>query len=333
MGANTEIMKPAAMPKRAVMRKLYACIVMLLLAYTGNAQQNLQFSQYIFNELSVNPAVAGNKEDWYLNAIYRQQWAGFPGAPRTGGVSVDGLVRGDDNDRRVGIGVQMMMDNLGPQHAYSIYGSYAYRIPMDEENLSRLCLGLGIGVTQYGIDGSTFMYTDANDPVIPVAPAASIAPDARFGIYYYSPQFYFGLSVMDLLSTYTNTSYSWKGYKFETIRKTQHIYLTGGTLIPFSENFQLKPSLMVKTDMKGPLSIDFNSFLLIGEGAKLWVGGSYRTTSNVSIMGVFNAPRFRLGYSYDMNMSKLTGTGPSHEISIGILFPSGRNDDADPRYF
>ncbi|GAA0549364.1 PorP/SprF family type IX secretion system membrane protein [Chitinophaga japonensis] len=314
------------------MRKItYIGLLLLGLRMSGAAQQNIQFSQYIFNELSVNPAYAGNKEDWYVNAVYRQQWAGFPGAPRTGSFSVDGLFRGDDNDRRVGIGLQASMDALGPQGAFSLYGSYAYRIPMDYDGTSRLCLGIGLGVTQYRIDGATFEYADENDPAIPVAAAASIAPDARFGLYYYSSGFYLGLSVMDLLSSYSNMSYSWKGYKFETIKKTQHVYLSGGTIFAFSENFKMKPSLMVKTDLKGPISIDFNSFLIVAE--KFWVGGSYRTTNNASIMAVFNGPTFRLGYAYDMNMSNLAGAGPSHEISLGILFPSGRNDDADPRYF
>ncbi len=313
------------------MRTISICTLLLLLCFSSMAQQNIQFSQYIFNELTINPAYAGNKEDWYLNTTYRQQWSGIPGAPRTGGISVDGLFRGDDNDRRVGIGVQAMMDALGPQRAYSFYGNYAYRIPVDEEGTSRFSLGVGIGVTQYSIDGTTFEYTDDSDAAIPVAAAASIAPDARFGLYYYSSNFYMGLSVMDLLSSYTNTSYSWKGYKFETIKKTPHIYLSGGTLFTFSDNFKLRPSLMVKSDMKGPINIDFNSFLIVAD--KVWVGGSYRTTSNASIMAVFNTPKFRLGYSYDLNMSNLAGAGPSHELSIGILFPSGRNDDADPRYF
>jgi hypothetical protein len=89
---------------------------------------------------------------------------------------------------------------------------------------------------------------------------------------------------------------------------------------------------MIKTDLKGPVSIDLNTFMLIGQ--KLWVGGSYRTTNNASIMVEFNASsNFRIGYAYDLNMSQLTGSGGSHEISIGILFPSGRNDDAEQRYF
>lgn len=331
MGGNTEIVNRLAAPGRRLPRAIYICILLLGLGITSTAQQNIQFSQYIFNELTINPAYAGNKEDWYLNTSYRQQWSGIPGAPRTGSVSVDGLVRGDDNDRRVGVGLQAMMDALGPQSSLSFYGSYAYRIPMDEEGLSRLSLGVGIGVTQYKIDGSTFQYTDQNDVAIPVAAAASIAPDARFGLYYYNPNFYLGLSFMDLLSSYTNTSYSWKGYKFETIKKAPHIYLSGGTLFTFSDNFKLKPSLMIKSDLKGPINIDFNSFLIVAD--KVWVGGSYRTTSNASIMAVFNIPKFRLGYSYDLNMSNLAGAGPSHEISLGILFPSGRNDDADPRYF
>src|SRR6516225_5475428 len=80
------------------------------------AQQNLQFSQYIFNMLSVNPAYAGYKEDLYANAIYRKQWVNFPGGPQTGGVSVDGALNAS-RDARVGLGMQILYDKLGPQDA------------------------------------------------------------------------------------------------------------------------------------------------------------------------------------------------------------------------
>lgn len=118
--------------------KIYMLVLLLAAAaLPSRAQQNVQFSQYIFNGLSVNPAYAGYKQDWYVNTIYRHQWAGFPGAPRTGGVSVDGLTGA--NDGKVGVGAQMMFDKLGPQEALSLYLNYAYRIPLDDEDTRRLC--------------------------------------------------------------------------------------------------------------------------------------------------------------------------------------------------
>ncbi len=328
--------------------KAWFAAIALTASMQVKAQQNIQFSQYVFNGLSVNPAYAGYKGDWYLNTFYRHQWAGFPGAPRTGGVSLDGLTNASDD--KVGVGMQMMFDRTGPQEALSLYGSYAYRIPLDNEDTRRLCLGIGAGVTQYGIDGTALQYVDNADEAIPVGKVTRWIPDARFGIYYYTPSFYAGLSVMDLFSLYTDGSrYSWKGNAYETIRKTQHTYFTAGTVFNLSENLKLKPSMMWKEDFKGPSSLDLNAFLLIAE--KLWVGGSYRTSiklwnkanldarlqqvnaANV-ILEYFIGNRFRLGYSYDLNVNRMANyQAGSHEISIGVLFPSKRYNISNPRYF
>ncbi|RFS21939.1 type IX secretion system membrane protein PorP/SprF [Chitinophaga silvatica] len=328
--------------------KTYFLGLMLLTGISTYAQQNVQFSQYAFNGLTVNPAYAGYKENWYLNAAYRHQWAGFPGAPRTGGVSVDGLTNASDN--RVGVGLQMLFDQTGPQQSGSLYGSYAYRIPLDDENTRRLCLGLGGGITQYSIDGTAMAFVDNNDETIPTGKVSKWVPDARFGIYYYTPSFYLGASVMDLFSLYTSaTRYSWKGYSYDVIRKTQHMYITAGTVINLNESMKLKPSFMIKEDFKGPTSLDLNAFLLLSE--KLWLGGSYRTSMKVwnkknldprlqqvnaaSAMAEFYATeQLRIGYAYDLNVNKMAGyQGGSHEISIGFLFPSKHYSITNPRYF
>lgn len=328
--------------------KTWLTAILLAAGMQVKAQQNIQFSQYVFNGLSVNPAYAGYKGDWYLNTIYRHQWAGFPGAPRTGAISLDGLTNASDN--KVGVGVQMMFDKTGPQEALSLYGSYAYRISLDNEDTRRLCLGIGGGVTQYGIDGTALQYVDNNDEAIPVGKVTRWMPDARFGIYYYTPSFYVGVSVMDLFALYTDGSrYSWKGNTYETILKTQHTYLTAGTVINLSDDLKIKPTLMWKEDFKGPSSIDLNAFLLISE--KLWVGGSYRTSmklwnkSNLDrrlqevnaasiILEYYMGDRFRFGYSYDLNVNGMANyQAGSHELSIGILFPSKKYNVSNPRYF
>jgi type IX secretion system PorP/SprF family membrane protein len=327
-----------------------AAVIMLLLILGGRAvaQQNIQFSQYVFNGLSINPAYAGYKEDLYLNAVYRHQWAGFPGAPRTGGISLDGVTAASDD--KVGLGLQLLFDKLGPQEALSLYGSYSYRIPLDDEGTRRLCLGIGGGVTQYSIDGTALQYIDNDDVALPTGKKSVWVPDARFGIYYYTPRFYAGASIMDLFSLYTDASrYSWKGNNYSTIRKTQHLYVTAGTMIPLGEHFQLKPSFLVKEDFKGPTNLDLNAFLLIDE--RLWVGASYRTDIGLwnktqlqkdlneldaaSVMLEYYATeKLRIGYSYDLNVNKMAGyQGGSHEISLGFLFPSKRYTVQNPRYF
>jgi type IX secretion system PorP/SprF family membrane protein len=322
----------------------YVSILLLLLAGQAQAQQTVQFSQYVFNGLSVNPAYAGYKEQLYINTTYRHQWTGIPGAPRTGGISIDGPTR----ENRVGLGLQAMVDFMGPQQAFSLYGSYAYRIPLDEDGTRRLCLGLGIGVTQYSLDGKALIAREADDPTVPTGKVNTLAPDARFGIYYYTPSFYLGVAVMDLFSAYTENGYFWKGYNFGTIRKTQHVYLTTGGMFYLSDHLRLKPSLLIKEDFKGPTGVDLNTFLQIDN--LLWIGGSYRlnprlwknklpdnlevSNSASAIVEYFVSEKLRIGYSYDLNINKLAGyQGGSHEISVGVSFPTKKSQVTNPRYF
>lgn len=336
--------------KRTVMclRKGLYTGLLIIAGLRAGAQQNVQFSQYVFNGLSVNPAYAGYKDAWYLNTIYRKQWTGFPGAPVTGGVSYDGPFRPLGTGAGIGLGVQLMADMVGPQKSYSLYGSYAYRIPLDAEQTRRLSFGLAVGVTQYHLEGNTLAYFDGDDPVFPGGSVNAYTPDARFGVYYSSPSFYAGLSMMDLFSRYTSTKYAWKGYNYQNIRKSQHIYLTTGVMLPLSEHLQLKPSLMIKDDFKGPTNLDVNAMLLIDR--VLWIGGSFRTAVPVwkkqlpngleslnaasAIVEYYIGGKWRIGYAYDLNINELAGTqGGSHEISIGILFPQKKFSTSSPRYF
>jgi type IX secretion system PorP/SprF family membrane protein len=313
------------------------------------AQQNLQFSQYAFNMLAVNPAYAGYKEDIFANAIYRKQWVDFPGGPQTGGISIDGALNAS-RDNRVGLGFQVMYDKLGPQDATSIYGMYSYRIPLNEDGDRRLCIGVGAGVTQYGIDGNALKYIDDNDMAIPMGRASTWIPDARFGIYYYTSKFYAGASVMDLFSLYTDaTRYYWKGYQYKTIRKTQHLYVNVGAMFDLSEQVKFKPSLLVKEDFKGPTNLDITAMFLIAD--KLWAGASYRTGVKIwnkpaladdleqldaaSVIVQFNITnQLRLGYSYDLMVNKMASfQSGSHEISLGFLFPGKKARVISPRYF
>lgn len=314
------------------------------------AQQDIQFSQYVFNGLAVNPAYAGYKGDTYLNTMYRKQWVGIPGAPQTAFVSVDGLLK--VKEEKVGIGGQVMWDKLGPQESLSAYGSYAYRIPLDPTGQRRLCLGISAGITQYSLDGTMLSYTDPNDPELPNVKVSTIVPDANFGVYYYTPSFYAGVSLLDLfsLNQERNIYYS-GGYSYATLRKSPHMYITAGTVFKLSDEVTLKPSVMVKEDFKGPTSLDINLLALLAE--KLWIGGSYRTGINFTsksgyqsnlessaavslMMEFFATDNLRIGYAYDFTTNGLSNyQSGSHEISIGIVLPSKSNTDRmmHPRYF
>src|SRR5690606_26502764 len=155
---------------------------------SAQAQQNIQFTQYIFNSISVNPAYAGYKEEWFAQLALRRQWTGLDGAPQTGQLSIDGVV--NPEKKNVGLGLQITADKLGAQAASSVYLNYAYRLRLNLEDTERLSFGIGAGMTQYSLDGTRLEPGpgDEYDPILLNGKISSFVPDVRFGVYYYNPK-------------------------------------------------------------------------------------------------------------------------------------------------
>lgn len=325
-----------------VKRRLQFILFLLMgICIKSYAQQGIQFSQYSFTGLTVNPAYAGYKEDWTLNMVSRLQWTGIPGAPRTGAVSIDGLT--DDIYKNVGLGAVVTVDQLGPQTTSSAYFNYSYRLQLDEEDTHRLSFGLGFGVSQYSLDQSKFTANDGSDPLLGAGVINKIAPDFRFGVFYNSPSFYVGGSVLNLLAD--------ADFKDNTtvIREARTFYLTSGYMMPITQSLDWKPSILIKEDFKGPTNVDLSTNFLLGKA--LWLGASYRTgvrawnksalqgsLSNydaiVGMVQYYVSDRFRIGYSYDYSMSKLaTSQNGTHELSLGISFSRRKERILSPRYF
>lgn len=315
-----------------------------------NAQQNIQFTQYVFNSMSVNPAYAGYKEELFAQLGLRSQWVDLEGAPQTGLLSLDGLF---DlyGARRHGGGLQIMADQLGPQTATSAYLNYAFRLRLDREDTQRLSFGVGAGVTQYSLDGRKITVLDERDYGLPSGKISNFVPDVRFGIYYHNPTWYVGVSVMDLLSGRSGGNlFRWDHTTTDRIRRKRHLYLIGGLLVNFSESIKLRPSLLYKDDFSGPPSLDINAMVILAE--RLWLGGGIRTgvsafrrdyqrftgerlsgiNSASFVMQIFATDRLRIGYSYDYLLSRLNGVqNGSHELTLGITL--GRPLDRVKCYF
>ncbi|MEE1944857.1 type IX secretion system membrane protein PorP/SprF [Pedobacter sp. KR3-3] len=338
-----------------IMKKHYikTTIIGLSLILAGlkpaGAQQNIQFTQYMFNALSVNPAYAGYKEDWFGQMALRTQWTGLNGAPNTGQVSIDGVV--DPVTKRMGVGLQLTGDKLGAQSSASAYANFAYRLRLNAEDTQRLSFGLALGVTNYSLDGTKLNPVDVNDPNLPTGQINSYIPDARFGVYYYNENFYVGASVMDLLSgDKSNSIFKWDAGTTENLKRKRHMYIIAGMLNNLSDEVRLRPSILIKEDFKGPTSLDLSAMFIFND--RVWLGGSYRTGLNLwnkaysqnislsnvnSVSGVvqFNvSSRFRLGYSYDYMLNKLSSVqSGSHELTLGITFNRSLNRLLSPRFF
>jgi len=336
--------------KRITVTALLAAVG-LGLHFPALGQQNIQFTQYIFNSMGVNPAYAGYKEEWFGQLGLRSQWTGLDGAPQTGLLSVDGILD-PDVGKRHGFGVQLTADRLGPQSATSGYLNYAFRLRLNAEDTRRLSFGLGAGVTQYSLDGTMLRPIEGGDQVLPPNRIGNFVPDLRFGIYYYAPRWYAGVSVMDLLSgDQSNNVFRWDNTTTDNIRRKRHLYFMGGLLFDLGPGTRLRPSLLVKEDFKGPTSLDVNAMFIFGD--RFWIGGGWRTGVRVfereysrisgtlsrrnsfsGIAQVYLTPSLRLGYSYDHIVSRLASVqNGSHEVTLGLTFGQRHGRLLSPRFF
>jgi len=320
--------------EKGSMKRTVTIAFFLFAAVSAFAQQDAQYSQYMFNGLFINPAYAGYKQDIYLYSFYRSQWTGFTGAPQSFSVSVDGSV----NDTKVGLGLLIANDRIGAQSATSVYANYAYRLQMDEDGKSRLAFGIGGGFSQAGIDGSKLNAAQTGDADIPSGYQGAILPDARLGVLYTDNSFFIGASVDNLLSSWLAKNSVDKTVSVPI--RTPHFYFTTGFYMPVNDDIMLKPSIMLKDDRGGPTSLDLNTFVLLNE--MIWVGGAYRTAvplykkpnlqnglekSNalVAMVQFFVNEKFRIGYSFDYSLTPLANYNyGSHEISIGIFLKEGK---------
>ncbi|RYY20935.1 MAG: type IX secretion system membrane protein PorP/SprF, partial [Sphingobacteriaceae bacterium] len=251
-----------------IIRKTRLVLFFILVIFRVNAQQNAQYSQYIFNGLYINPASAGAKEDFYLHSFYRSQWTGVTGAPQSFSVAADGTT----SDERVGLGILVAKDKFGAQSTLAAYANYAYRLQVGTQG-QHLSFGLGAGMVQSALDGSKLTGIQQGDNVIPVGIQSTILPDARAGILYTSDTFFAGFSADNLVAKYLNRDKS-----LLVPIPQPHFYLTAGTLLFLNDDTKIKPSFLLKNASGQVTTLDLNTFLILGD--RTWIGGTYRSSLN-----------------------------------------------------
>ena len=288
--------------------KKFLCIALVIVSISGRSygQQDPQFSQNMFNKLYTNPAVAGSSEGICGTLLYRNQWTGFDGAPKTGLFSVDAPV----NFLHGGLGLTVLAaDELGFENTFMAKLAYAFRFNIGQGNLA---IGADFAYMQKSIDGD-FKYNDPGDPIIPTSSVSgSVIPDIGAGIYYNSDKLYIGASTSHLLESEVD-------YGDFTTELARHYYFTAGYRIEFSPSLSLTPSVFVK-NTADQTQADINANLHINN--RFWIGASYRLEDAIVILAGLNiTPNLRLGYSYDMTTSDLKDySSGTHEIMLGYCY-------------
>ena len=314
--------------KQNIMKKLLT--LLLLIAGLGSiAQQDVLYSQYMFNMMVINPAYSGSREVLSATLVNRYQWVGFEGAPKTLTAGVNTPLRNES----IALGLCLYYYTLGPMQNWGMLTNYTYRLRFGEYKV--LSFGIDVGIRKLIIDWDKVKTYDDDDETITCHSGSALQPDFNFGIYFDASRFYIGLSSKHLFEHAMTAKYNNGYYSISTLAR--HFYLIGGCAFRVSQNLVFRPSTLVKFTLNAPVNIDVNLSVLMSN--ILWLGISYRTQRNalVFLTEIKIGEKFRMGYSYDTYISKFSGQSQgSHEIMLNYEFDIYKlrlMRDVDVRYF
>ena len=319
------------------MKKIYLSLVVATLwASSLFAQQDPQFTQFMYDRLSVNPGFAGAGESWCATAIGRQQWSGFSGQPNTGLLNVSGPIP----SIRSGVGVSVYLDEIGPQSVTAARLSYAYHLKLG--GATKLGLGIGLGVLSSSLtnDWRAYDYIDGNlsgigtgvgDPSIPQNSQNATTFDASFGAYLHNPKYYAGISAVHLNEGDLSEM---------NIQVARHLYAMAGYYFELNPIWTLSPHVLAKTDLSST-QVDVNASIMYNNS--FWAGVSYRLEDAIAPMAGYRyafpngQSVLKIGYSYDLTTSELNNySSGSHEIMLSFCYrpekPSPKRVYKNPRF-
>ena len=311
------------------MKKILVILLSAIAALSGlevSAQQDPIYNQYMFNPLVINPAYAGSRDRMSVVILNRSQWVGFGGGqPSTQTVSFHSpFFQG-----KVGLGVVVSRDVIGPISRTGVSGSYAYRMRL---RTGKLAFALRTGANNYVFDFNKIEYKDGNEPLVSQDKTTGWIANFDFGVRYSTSKLYAGLTFINLNNA--NLNFSESDTSRFAAALSRHVNFTAGYALKINKDFVLKPSTMIRYE-KGPtggstvnggsqtagvLVADLNVSVLYKD--MVWAGISVRSTKSVIAVLEYNITKqFRLGYSYELTLSKLRTTNSgTHEIFIGVDF-------------
>jgi len=325
------------------MKKILTTALMAIAVFTGvKAQQDAAYSMYMFNGLFLNPAYAGSQEVISVMAIYRHQWAGLEGAPKTVNASVHSPFRRD----QYALGLTLTNDRLGLANTFSVTPAFSYRLRLKGDN--RLCFGVQASFAYFYQNSTSAQLPDVNSVDNAFSLNSNLfVPNIGFGIYAYGKRYFVGVSAPHLLPAKLRGKTGVSGYNTSIARMYNHYLFTAGYVFGKEASIvKFRPSILMKWQKGLPKNIpqfDINLALLFVE--RVWVGVGYRTAGDgqkernyvgqsANVFVNFKAtPQLQIGYCYDAEITALrkytTGT---HEIMIGYDFWYNKKRFVTPRF-
>ena len=281
------------------------------IAVCSFSQQLPQYTQYMLNEMAINPAVSGKDDYADVRSNNRYQWVGVTDAPRTYMLTLHGPIKA----KNMGIGMNLYTDIVGPTRRTGLNFSYAYHMKVKDDMF--LSMGLSAGVLQWGIDGSKLILRDDGDQNLLSTYQTTYVPDFGAGLYFHKKdRFYVGLSLPQIYQAPIKL-YEGAGKNSKIVN---HFNLNGAYKFDLGDDFKIEPSFLVKYEIPTPPKIDVGMRVIYQE--QIWLGGAYRhNDAFTALIGYFYKNYLIIGYSFDFTTTNIkkysTGT---HEIMLGIRF-------------
>ena len=295
---------------------------LLALGCGAYAQQDPQYTQYMYNTLVVNPGYTGSTGNLEANLLHRTQWVGIDGAPQTQAFSVHAPVFNE----KIGLGLSAVNDKIGPANEVYVDANFSYSINVGLE--SKIAFGLKAGARVLDIDWSKGRYYQEGDPLLNTNINNKINPAIGAGIYYYTDTYYAGVSVPNFLR-----SDYYDDIQESTVSDRLHYYVMGGYVFNLSDNLKFKPAVLGKIVSGAPITVDVSANFLLYE--KLTLGASYRYDDSVSALAGFQITRgIFVGYSYDYSVTDLNKYNDgSHEFVLKFQLVPKSTRIKSPRFF
>lgn len=294
---------------------------MLFSGLAGLAQQDAQYTQYMYNTVNINPAYAGSRGMMSIFGLHRTQWVGLEGAPKTSAFSLNTPI----GSSKLGMGISFINDQVGPTDENTFSADVSYTVPASET--LKLSFGIKASASLFSLDMNKLDPAQLTDPNLQNY-NSKLSPNIGAGAYLHSDKFYVGLSVPRLLE-----KYQYDDNSISVSKAKMHYYLIGGYVFDLNPDLKLKPAGLLKAVEGAPLQADISLSMLYIE--KFSLGAAYRWDAAWSAMAGFQVTDgLLIGYAYDMETTQLRNySSGSHEIYLRFELFTRYKNLVTPRFF
>lgn len=299
----------------------FLCLFTGLFLQNSQAQQDSEYSQYMYNTVSINPGYAGSRGMLSAFGLYRNQWAGIEGAPETLNFSINSPI----GLKRVGVGLNFVSDRIGPSSEDIIAADFSYSIPIFNPE-TKLSFGIRAGINMFNLDVNKLDVENPND--VNLTNLSLTSPIVGVGFYLHSRKWYLGVSSPNMLETE-----HYDEIVVSTAREKMHFYAIGGYVFDLNRDLKLKPAFMLKAVEGAPLAVDVSANFQLYERFSL--GASYRWDAAVGILAGFNvSDNLMIGYAYDYDTTPLQRyNSGTNEIFLRFELGTRIRNTVNPRFF